>query len=386
MDCSSNFSRETRVLLACVSGTAHLGTPMVELLSQGVDWDLLLETAGRHGLGALLYWNISDIGGGVVPTQVLTRLEGRYKSNAIWSLALNAELVRVVRAFHQRSIAVLAYKGPILAASLYGDVAMREMCDLDLLVRTVDVRKAIDTLLELQYEPLYVLSGQQQAALLRNECERQFQSRTGVFVVDLHWNVVPPHLCLRFDFESLWRDRVCVTLGSTQIATLCAEDLVLVLSVHGGKHLWQRLCWLADFARCAATISTEKWESVLQRANNVRGRRLLALAVFLTRQLLGQHFPSVVEDELKFDGTVQRVGRAICDHWARKLDADSEDPVRWLALVQLADSKWDGARCMYRYASSSGISEWSLIRLPKPMFWLYPAVRMSRLLRKIMAG
>ena len=281
---------------------------------------------------------------------------------------------------------MLAYKGPVLAESGYGDVAMREMCDLDLLVRTVDVRKAIDTLLELHYEPLYILSGQQQAAVLRNECEREFQSRSGGFVVDLHWNVVPPHLCLRFDFESLWRDRVCVTLGSEPIATLCAEDLVLVLSVHGGKHLWQRLCWLADFARCAATISSERWVSVLQRAKCGQGRRMLALAVFLTRQLLGQHFPPIVEDEVEFDKTVQHVGQAICDRLARNAQACSEDSVRWLALVQLADNKWDRAKCMYRYASSSGIREWSLIRLPRSMFWLYPAVRMSRLLRKIMAG
>jgi hypothetical protein len=75
---------------------------MVELLSQGVDWDLLLETAGRHGLGVLLYCNISDIGGGVV--QAGFDVWSRYKSNAIWSLALSAELVRVVRVFHQRSI------------------------------------------------------------------------------------------------------------------------------------------------------------------------------------------------------------------------------------------------------------------------------------------
>ena len=85
--------------LACASGTSHLGTPIVELLNQGVDWDLLLETAEQHGLGVLLYWNIAGIGGGVVPSLVFTRLETRYKRNAIRNLAMSAELRRLVIGF-----------------------------------------------------------------------------------------------------------------------------------------------------------------------------------------------------------------------------------------------------------------------------------------------
>jgi hypothetical protein len=386
LHCTRDFPREFRVALACASGASHLGTPIVELLRQGVDWDLLLDTVEQHGLAPLLYRNVADLDGGVVPTPVWTRLKAHYKTNVMRNLALGNELQRVVLALQRSGVEALAYKGPVLARSLYGDVAMRDMCDLDVLVRTGEVDKTIDTLLELRYQPLQELSRQQQAALLRNECERVFQHCSNRFVVDLHWSVVPPHLCLHFDFESLWRDRICEPLGGTGIPTLCAEDLVVVLSVHGGKHFWQQLAWLADFARCAATIGTDSWVSVLHRADYVGSRRLLALAVFLARQLLGHRFPPLVEKEADLDRTVQRVGQAICDRLAQGRLAGSDDKVRWLALVKLADSRWDQARCVYRYAFSSGIREWSQMRLPKSMFWLYPGVRLIWLLRKVTAG
>ena len=61
---------------------------------------------------------------------------------AIHALYLTAELLRILRLLDAHAIRAVPLKGPALAQSLYGDLALREFCDLDVLVQETDLRKA----------------------------------------------------------------------------------------------------------------------------------------------------------------------------------------------------------------------------------------------------
>jgi hypothetical protein len=75
------------------------------------------------------------------------------------------------RILEGRGIPAIPYKGPVLAASLYEDLAVRPFSDLDILIKRKDVLKAMDLMTSLGYRPHYQLTHTQVAAFLKSKYE-----------------------------------------------------------------------------------------------------------------------------------------------------------------------------------------------------------------------
>ena len=377
------LTSEYRLLLAC----ARKDLPAEQLekarlaIADGLDWELLDRQAARHALSPLLYRNLNKHFPHAVPYRQRARRKA-FEHN-VGNLFLSGELLTILDRMRAAGVHALAYKGPALAACLYGDVTLREMSDLDILVGPASVVAAREVLTELGYKPAFATTRKQGEALLRSDCELEFCSDDGKVLVDLHWRVTAPHLPARFTFEDLWRRRRDAIIGQKAIPTLSPEDTALVLAVHGGKHLWTRLGWLADFAE--SLRSDLDWEAMRVRAREARVERLLLLAMLLADRILQVQSPAEFSTALETDDIVQNIAEGI----ARKFFVDSartnsdENPARWAKLLQLADNRWDGARCALRFALNSGPREWQAIRIPDPLFGSYQLLRIAGLLRSL---
>jgi hypothetical protein len=64
--------------------------------------------------------------------------------------------------------------------------------------------------------------------------------------LELQWEIIPRYFSFFWDFISLRERSQRVSLGGGDVSTFVPEDLMLVLCVHGSKHLWERLFWLCD--------------------------------------------------------------------------------------------------------------------------------------------
>lgn len=374
-----DLTNEYRLLLACAHPdlkAQHIEQARSAILG-GLDWDLLGRHADRHGLSPLLSRNLQLH----FPLEVPAPQSQREKSfqHNVGNLFLAGALLNVLNAMRAAGIRALAYKGPALAASLYGDITLREMSDLDILVEPASISAARKVLIELGYQPFFTLTRKQEEARLGSDCESEFSD--GRVVVDLHWQITPPHLAPRFSFEALWQRRRDVTIGQKAVPTFSAEDTALVLAVHGGKHLWPRLSWLADFA--GSLHSNLDWPLMRARAKEAHAGRMLLLALALAHDILRVQIPPEFSTAIEHDDVVQ----SIADDIAKKIFADSapsaadQSSVRWATLFQLADNRWDGMRSAARFAFSSGPREWQTVRLPDSLFGFYRLLRIATLLR-----
>src|SRR2546421_680114 len=100
----------------------HIG----ESLNGSLDWEYLLRTASRQGVMPLLQWNLNAIAPGYVPDEIMNRLRESFRVNAQRNLLLTSELLKLLALFEQQSIPAVAYKGPTLALSAYGNIALRQ--------------------------------------------------------------------------------------------------------------------------------------------------------------------------------------------------------------------------------------------------------------------
>jgi hypothetical protein len=91
----------------------------------------------------LLYRTLNSVCSDAVPKPTLEELREHFYANAGRDLFLGKELIKVLHLLESHEIRAIAYKGPTLAVSVYGNLAFREFGDLDILVREQYQRGAV---------------------------------------------------------------------------------------------------------------------------------------------------------------------------------------------------------------------------------------------------
>ena len=116
------------------------------LLRHDLDWAWLLGAAETHGVAPLLYWHLNRLAPATVPGAVLDDLRQRFLANARHSLLLTGELLRLLPLFADHGVPAIPFKGPTLAVYAYGNLALRQFIDLDLLILPADLARARELL------------------------------------------------------------------------------------------------------------------------------------------------------------------------------------------------------------------------------------------------
>ncbi len=298
------------------------------LMEQRLDWDLVLTLALRHGITQLLCHSLfSQLDRSGIPSPVEAQRR-RFVDRSRVNLKMTFELLRVMRHLEACQIQAVPYKGPLLAAGLYRNLALREFEDLDILVRPQDALPAAKALLTIGYHLSVDLSPRQHRAYLRTGSVYTF-SNSAQMKLELHWKD-RRHVSLSFDPDLFWL-RLCeVSFGGAKVQTLAPEDLLLLLCEHGAKHLWQRLCWICDIDRLLRTYPQLDWELVLGQAETFGAQRMLLLGVQLASTYFGTKLPARVLSALTTDRAVHALAEQV--------------------FVQLCGSTTVGTTSRYRFA------------------------------------
>lgn len=374
---------ENELLLLCSrrGGGAATAARLRALAGGEVEWDYLYRLARRHAVLPLLYRGLEESAPGAAPPETRERLREKFRENATRNTLLAGELARVSRLFGAAGVQLLAYKGPALAVQAYGDLALRRFIDLDVLVRRRDVARAGEQLLALGYGKPAGLTAAQERFLLRRQHNLAFTRDGGQLTVELHWEVAPePFASVRLG-EGAWERAAAVTLFGAEVKCLSPEDLLLALSVHGTKHLWERLAWVCDVAALLDSRPELDWDFVLGRARDSRVERMLRLALRLAHGLLGAGLPSGVLAETR-DPTVSALA---CEVASALFDGAEYAPAGFARNVSFnmrARGRLGEKAAYLRHIFTPTDGDLAAVRLPAGMNFLYYFLRPVRLALK----
>ena len=380
--------REIEVLVAGARSrlSPEQAARVCQLAAQGVDWEFLLAAAQNHGLSPLLAWQVRQHFTDAFPLDVTARLLARSQQTAARSLLLTAELARILDLLAQNRIPALAYKGPALASLLFGNVALRDFCDLDLLVPPRYVLSARQRLMAEGYRPELPLTERQESAYLAGAASYDFLSPSGPCRVEVHWRPVARYCSVALGSARLWDRCIQVSVGGRQVPTLSVEDLLLWLPVHGAKHCWSRMGWISDLAELIAAHPELDWDFVLHKARKARIQRILLLGVDLAHQLFQAPLPEPVTRMLGSHPEISRLEERVSAQWT---DASASEPgllARSHFFLSARESWSDRARYIFRFAFTPTPGDWMSVNLPDSLFPLYRVVRWFRLAGKYALG
>ena len=289
--------RETELLLACIR--TALGTeraqPAPARLMNDVNWPRLVHTALQHGVMPLLYRTLAAVGPPAVPPSVLVNLRERFRGNAQRNLVLTAELLDLLALLQAHSIPALPLKGPVMAMSLYGDVALRQFTDIDILVRPQDVSCSQDLL----NARGYAFRARQETSVAGIRAANELR-----VTLDLQWALAEARFRFPMDHH-LWSRLECTSIGSVKVWQPDPSDQILILCGHPAKHSWSRLGWISDIAAFLRVHGNSlDWPHTVNRAGALGGERLLLLGLRLAADLLHATVPDEVLSRMRADRVV----------------------------------------------------------------------------------
>ncbi len=342
------------------------------LLGPAVNWELLLELAEAHGLVPWLAWHARDLAGELPPT-AYSALQDRQLDHRRRALLLTHTLLQVLQLLGDE-VAAIPFKGPALAQLLHGDFTLRQSWDLDLIVPRHQVRRAAEILAAAGFRAVYPLAPAQMDALLHSNCEVSLLSPAGI-LLEVQWGVAPRHFSLPFSTDDCFPRARALRLGTADVRAFAPEDLLFLLSVHGAKHQWSRLAWIADVHHLLGRHPDLDWDLLFQRAQQARAQRILRLALCLSASLFGTTLPPEIAQACRRDAGCTSLARQV--ERRLSLPRDGGEMAAHLFFLR-AREKWaDRFRYVVLFLLTPGIHEWSLVRLPRPLHWLYYPFRMA---------
>jgi hypothetical protein len=211
------------------------------------DWDLFSQMADREGVAPLMYWKLKD-SPVAVPPSTFNFLRSTYYQTLAQNTLMYQELERILKALDEAGIPVIVLKGAALAATVYEDIGLRPMGDLDLLVHRQDFEKAEQIVRSVGYEPTRPELFPGINRKLAHEISL-VGGKGGNTTVELHWGIIAgdndqrsPEMARVWEQTEVWRARghVLVLSPIMTILYLSAHQILQ----HGSDQF--RLIWLYD--------------------------------------------------------------------------------------------------------------------------------------------
>lgn len=360
-------------LLLCCART-HLSSEKKDqigvLLHSEIDWPYLIRIADAHGLIPLLYFNLKKAFTDSVPGSVLDQLHARFLANAGRNLFLTQELFEILDLFEMNAIPAIPFKGPALAISLYGDLALRTFSDLDILVRKQDIKSAKTLLLSQGYRLDLSLTQGQEIAFLHSDLEGWFVRQDGKVLVEVHWGE-PKDFPFTLDLEPFWKRLGKSSFEGRMVLTFSPEDLLLLLCVHGAEHCWERLIWVCDLTGLLRVHKGMDWSGLINQAEVLGCRRILFLGLFLAGDLLGATLPAEISKRIQGDSTVRSLAGQVYERLFQEENGRIGTWERSLFTLKVTEHLRHRISYCLRMAFHPTVVDWEAFPLPRSLFFLY---------------
>ena len=372
-------SPEFQLLLYCARSRPDAGS-VRDLVKKGVDWEVVLEHASRHCVRPMLLKTVRSVCWNTVPREIQLKLTHFNKLNVKNNLFFTGELLQLIELFQKNSIPIAAFKGPVLADSIYGDISLREFSDLDVLVQETDLHRAEHILTARGYQPDFP-DRDYRSAFLSYQGQYAFRHRKTGISVDLHWRLSSKGIALPEQLASVWPRLEQVTIANRKVPTLGHVDLALFLAAHGTKEGWRSLLWVCDFAELLRKYQDIDWLAVFDRAKRSHYSRPFLLAIALASTLLEAPAPPELVNQARANSAVRALAE---EAQLRMLRTVQEGE-----LMEFLNGLNTHSRLRHRLSplatliTTRTVSDYRGMPLPKSLWGIYYLTRPFRLAIKV---
>lgn len=262
MNSKDSIPNEIRIILA-IAGNKTIELPANE---EEINWEIVTETAIENSIAPVLYKNLkNNPKNNFIPRKCFSKLENAYYYSFQYNTKLYTSLSEVLKSFTNAGINAIILKGAALAETVYMDIGLRLMSDIDILISNSDIDRALNLMDVLSYKKI----NQIHESGYINEFSEAGHHHLPQLVknnvcVELHTHIVRQNGNYSINIVDFWQTAKTVMLAGEKVLVFSPEYQLLHLCLHLSNHFKYgtiRLIWFYDIARLVSLHSEQiNWE------------------------------------------------------------------------------------------------------------------------------
>lgn len=373
-------SAELQVIQATLRVDEDRDAAIRTAAQKALDWQQVQQLAKHHRVLPLVYKRLKEVTHDLVPSEAMQSMATWQKAHELRVFWMTADLIKVVRALEAENIPVICLKGPVLAAFQYGDPAMRDFGDLDILVKKSDYARAEGVLrgmgAVLAYADREVTMDQ----------HRHNNIIIGCSHLEIHWCVTRREFPRALEIDGLFARSQKVPVNGQMLCTLSIEDMIIHACQHGTQHYWAMFRYLADFASALRMIDATYWEVLFKAVRGQGLYRPLLICIGLCQSLLGVELPENTQHAIQRDA-LTRWTICFVHAYLRRTGNTGPDFIDSI-LFNLFIAERERFYFLNKLMADMFIPtamDYQWIVLPDSQRWLYPILRPVRRAERVLA-
>ncbi|MBN1996261.1 nucleotidyltransferase family protein [candidate division KSB1 bacterium] len=351
-------------------------------LQPDLDWGYLFDGSYYHGVLPIVYREIFEHGGNIVPELFLSKMRQWFFRHSAQNMRIARELVFLVNIFKQNGILAVPFKGPFLAETCYGHMGYRQSMDLDILICKKDQENVKRIMLSNGYY-VKIPSNDVESFEHLNPHHISYQRNGSGIPVEMHTDVFKKNRYEGvFSLAEKQDNLRQVEFFNTRLLDLLPEDLLLVLSVHGSQHRWDRMIWISDIAMMVARNPVLDWTRLLSEARKKGLLRMTLLGLDLAHEVFYIFLPDGVQQLVKADKTIGALKNQVMRNlFLRDVYRENDNPLRTdpprfyyqVRVMEKWSDKFKVMMYMLGHKVRPNIRDKQSIPLPRPfVFFIRP--------------
>jgi len=302
---SEENSLENIFLIQCsrISVSDEIKEKLKTLSFSGLDWLGLVHKARRQGVAQFLYFHLSRLQEiwSAIPKEPQDKLKQSYYSILTKNWSIQIELQEVISLLNHAQIQVIVLKGASLLGTVYKNIGLRSMVDVDLLVEKRDFFKIKSILHQAGYKRLGNLDHE---GLEKFGGEIRLCKKGRLFL-DIHSNLSQYERfgnIFRIDMdEEIWSKSKRYKTPAGELRILNPSHLIMHLCMHQAiAHYFAGLFRFCDLRETILAYQKDiDWHDLILKAERYKIKKVIYYSLLFTQELFGQIVCDDVLEDLK---------------------------------------------------------------------------------------
>jgi len=321
-----NLTTEDKLVL--YASKLHISENEIRQVEEAIplvkDWNYFTENAIQNGSGPLLFKNLPLVSNSnLIPKEYFEKFGKAYYRSLSRNMVLYEHLKNIVNIFSKEGIEVIALKGILMAESIYGDIALRQMSDIDLLLKEHEAEKAWNILKAHGYQ--YQEFHKTEFITNLNDHKHMPQLIMNGIQVELHYRTHIRYRGFDIKMEDYWAKSQPVVLNGVSLRKLCPEHQIQHSFIHLDEHFSDgkpQIYGFIDIAGVIEKYSSEiDWNYFDESSRDYKCDNIVYKYLFLLNKYFNIDLPQFIINKAKtiIDSKTERLFIHYLQHYRKDL-------------------------------------------------------------------
>lgn len=305
-----SWTPEDRLILECCRRSSLRHDKRLDFSDhEPVAWDVFLSKVRKEGVVPLVHKRLSAVvpDNVEIPLQVREELEQGYYATAARNAVQFQELGRILHVLREQKIKVMVLKGAALVENIYGNLGLRAMADIDLLIQKDDLPDFNSIMEQVGYTSPDIKSidpGKVPENYLTSVVYTSSSPTSPCFHVHWHFvnSTIPNESFIqKINLSHLWQDSQTSLIAGVETLVMSPHHLLIHLAEHSLRvtHSLTKLSLLCDINETVAIHGNKiDWKKFLTECEKSQISEFVYFPLFFAAKLLHAEIPQNVIQQL----------------------------------------------------------------------------------------